>query len=708
MIGDFHFLRPFWLLALLVLVPLALRGLRRAAPENPWRNLVDAPLLAHLAVGGGEERAARWPLRLLLAGWIVAVLALAGPTWNRVPAVKFRPDTPPLVIVLDLSRSMDALDVRPSRLRLAQIELDAFLERLPPRDIGLVVYAADAHVVMPLTEDVKIVRSLLPFLDTALMPVQGSNPAAGLEAAWRLIRAAGHSKGDALLVGDGGEEATDAVAIAATLHGDGLRVSVLGVGTAEGGYIATPDGNALTGAAGPVTSRLETAALQSVARAGGGAFAVAEAGDADLEALLPPTRFVAAGEGAGKEPGPETVVWKDRGPWLVLLLLLFAALAFRRGWLGAAILVLGMGSGPAQAFEWQSLWRTDDQRALKAYRKGDLRSALALFRDPFWTGVALYRLQDFEGAVAVFGTLDGAAARFNQANALVALERWEEALPLYDEALRLDPSLEAASVNRAMVAEAVRDRAARLPARPVPAPDLRPASPADAKDEKVKPFLEEYLAEKGGDRQLKDIPGPTPEQGVKPTLGGGAILSGNEKDIEGETGPGTGQAARRHGAAGRDEESVRRPGTNPGDLAPGGAPPPPDAAVPPPVKTADAPLPASNKEGKTALTLGRATGKAPTEGAAQRPASGGEPEDQAYLQDPEPLSGGTRGEEMDRPVEDEEEADPTDAQGRMSPERRQAMEQWLERIPDDPGGLLREKFRRQAERSRTLAGGRPW
>ena len=708
MIGDFHFLRPLWLLALLVLVPLALRGLRRSAPENPWKDLVDAPLLAHLAVGGGEERAARWPLRLLLAGWIVAVLALAGPTWNRVPAVKFRPDTPPLVVVLDLSRSMDALDVRPSRLRLAQIELDAYLERLAPRDVGLVVYAADAHVVMPLTEDVKIVRSLLPFLDTALMPVQGSNPAAGLEAAWRLIRAAGHTKGDALLVGDGGEEAADAVATAATLQGDGLRVSVLGVGTAEGGYIATRDGNALTGAAGPVTSRLETAALQAVARAGGGAFAVAEAGDADLEALLPPTRFVAAGTGGGTEPGPETVVWKDRGPWLILLLLPFAALAFRHGWLGAAVLALGLAGGPAEAFDWQSLWRTDDQRALEAYRKGDLRTALSLFRDPFWAGVTLYRLQDFESAAAVFGTLDGAAARFNQANALVALERWEEALALYDEALRLNPGLEAAGANRAMVAEAVRDRAARLPVRPVPAPELRPAPPADPKDKKVKPFLEEYLAEKGGDRQLKDIPGPTPDLGVKPTLGGGAILSSNERDVEGEAGPGTGQAARRRGAPGRDEESVRRPGTNPGDLAPGGAPPPPDATVPPPVKTADGPPPESDQEGKTAPTLGRATGKSPAQGAARRPASGGEPKDQSLLQDPDPLSGGTRGEEMDRPVEDDRMAEPTDSEGRMAPERRQAMEQWLERIPDDPGGLLREKFRREAERSRTMAGGRPW
>jgi Ca-activated chloride channel family protein len=708
MIADFHFLRPLWLAALLVLVPLVLRGLKRTPPDNPWTGLVDPHLLAHLGVGGGKDGTARWPMRMLLAAWIVAILALAGPTWNRVPAVKFRPDTPPLVIVLDLSRSMDALDARPSRLRLAQIELDAFLERLPPRDVGLVVFAADAHVVMPLTEDVKMIRGLLPYLETGLMPVQGSAPATGLEAAWRLIRNAGHEKGDALLVGDGGEGAGEAVSTAAGLRDNGLRVSVLGVGTEEGGHIATPDGNALTGSAGAVVTRLDASVLGAVARAGGGAFAVAGPGDSDLEALLPPTRFVAAGDGSAEATAPEKVVWKDRGPWLILLLLPFAALAFRRGWLGAMVLAIGMGSGPAQALDWESLWRTDDQRALEAFRKGDLRTALSLFRDPFWTGVTLYRLQDFEGAAAVFGRLEGAAARYNEANALVGAERWEEALPVYEEALRLDPRLEAAAVNRDMVAEAVRARAARPAARPPAPPAPSPPAPPTPGDGKVKPYLEEYLAEKGGDRQLKDIPGPTPEHGIKAVMGGGAILAGNEKDVTGETGPGTGQASRRAGAPGEDEESVRRPGSKPGDLAPGGAPPPPDAAVPPPVPTADAPPRESAREGRTALTLGRAVGKSATEGSARRPASGGEPEDQASLQDPEPLAGGTRGEDMDRPVRDEEVADPTDARGRMSPERRQAMEQWLERIPDDPGGLLREKFRREAERARTVAGGSPW
>ncbi|MEO5338144.1 MAG: VWA domain-containing protein [Magnetospirillum sp. WYHS-4] len=706
MIGDFHFLRPAWLLALVPLVWLAILWLRVLPLRNPWVGIVDPPLLRRLAIGQEKGEARRLPFHLVTAGWVLTALALAGPTWSRLPAVKFRSDTPPLVIALDLSRSMDTQDVMPSRLGLARLKLDAFLERLPPREVGLVAFAGTAHAVMPPTEDMALIRSLLPFLETALMPVQGTAAGAALDVAWSQIRANGNREGEVLLVSDGSDGAAEAAAVARRLGGEGLRVSVLGVGTAAGGLIPLPEGNALVHDGRPVETRLDATALRTVAQAGGGAFAIAGAGDADLAALVPPARFIAVGEGGREESRPEATVWKDRGPWLVLLLLPLAALAFRRGWLGAAVLAGWTAAAPAQAFEWSDLWRNDDQKGLAAMHRGDVVAAERLFRDPFWRAVALYRLQDFQGAAALFGRQDSAAAHYNRGNALVQMDRWEEAVAAYDAALRRDPALEAAATNREIVLSGLKARAERVPPASVLPGN---AMPAMGREGEAKPYLEDFLAEKGGDRQLKDIEGRTPETGVRAVMGGGAILGGNEENREGETGPGTGQASRKAGFGGKDEDSVRRPGTRPGEAPSAGEAPPDDAKVPP-ADDRFAPPPADmSKEGLAARTLGKAVG-APADGRTRRPETGGEPEeDKSLLQDHEPLSGGTQGERMEEQVKDERLADPTDAGRKMAPEMRQSMEQWLARISDDPGGLLREKFRRDAERSRASgAAGRPW
>lgn len=704
--GDFHFLRPLWLLALVPLAWLAWRWLRLLPLRDPWARVVDAHLLRHLGMGREAGEARKLPVHLVTIGWALAAIALAGPTWSRLPAVKFRPDVPPLIVVLDLSRSMDAFDAHPSRLGLAKAKLGAFLDRLPPREVGLVAFAGAAHVVMPPTEDLRIVKTLLPYLGTSLMPAQGSAAGPALDLAWELIRSTGHRRGDALLASDGGDP--DAATTARRLRSEGLRVSVLGLGTASGGFIPTPDGNALMHEGRPVETRLDSAALEAVARAGGGAFAVAGAGEADIDGLLPPARlFSAVPAEAAREPGPETALWRDRGVWLVYLLLPIAALAFRRGWLGGLLLAGLLNATPAQAFDWNSLWKNDDQRALEALLKGDMGKALELFRDPFWRAVVHYRLHDYRAAAEAFAALGTAAGEFNRANALVQMGRWEEAEATYREALRRDPNLEAAAANRKIVAEALAARAA-VPAEAPQAGVAPPGEEGPGKD-KAKPWLEEFIAEMGGDRQLKDIPGPTPRHGVKAQMGSGAILAGNEKDVEGETSAGTGQASRKAGFAGQDEESVRRPGTKAGQAPPGGAPAPEGATVPPPDKDLVQDARKTPPEGRTSRGQGRAVGASASTGRVQAPATGGEPEDTSQHQDPEPLSGGTAGERTERAFRDERVGDPTDAQGRpLTPEQRQSLEQWLERIPDDPGGLLREKFRREAERARVVAGGRPW
>ena len=174
----FHFLQPLWLLAVLPMLALLWGLARPGRADNPWRRIVDAQLLPLLMAGrtGSAGRGALW---LLAAGWLIAVLALANPAWERQPRPVFQ-TTAARVIVLDLSRSMTAPDLQPSRLARARYKVEDMLNRMGEGQTGLVVFAGDAFTVSPLTRDVNTIRALLKALDTGIMPAQGSRADLGL------------------------------------------------------------------------------------------------------------------------------------------------------------------------------------------------------------------------------------------------------------------------------------------------------------------------------------------------------------------------------------------------------------------------------------------------------------------------------------------------------------------------------------------------
>ncbi|HHH38588.1 MAG TPA: VWA domain-containing protein, partial [Sedimenticola sp.] len=445
---DFHFLRPAWLLALLPLFGLLLLRLRAGAGGDPWRGIVDPYLLRHLRPPVAHRRPVR---RILLpaAGALLAVLALAGPAWERVPPPRVRTAVPPLVILLDLSRSMTATDVSPSRLAVARTLIHSLLQRLPPREVGLVVFAGGAHRVMPLTEDRRLIQSLLPRLEPGLMPVQGSNASAALRLAGRLLVQDGRHRGDLLLVTDSVDPS--ARARAAELAEAGIRVSVAGIGTRAGGPVPDPETGRLASAGRPVTVRLEATQLQAVARAGGGVY---REGLAGLDGLLQGVERGNRGGMTGSAPETGPRVWRDRGPWLLLPLLALGLPAFRRGGaLGLLLLPLLwplLLSPPASAGGWERLWLNPGQQAERLLRRGEYRAAAERYRDPLRKGVALYLAGDYAAAAALLARSDQALAHYDRGNALLRLGRTREAIQAYQRALSLQPGYRKARDNLAL------------------------------------------------------------------------------------------------------------------------------------------------------------------------------------------------------------------------------------------------------------------
>jgi len=482
-----EFLRPAGLLLLPAGLALGWLWWRTRAGAGPWRRQVDADLLEVLAAPGGAA-SARLALGAALAVLVLASLALAGPTWRKQAAPLVQ-DLSARIVVLDLSPSMDAVDVVPSRLERARAATVSVLRDSGDSQLGLVVFGADAFTVAPLMSDPGALVHLLASLKTRTLPRQGSRPDLGLAMARELLSRAEARAGDVILVGDSaGDERT--VEAAARLARAGFPVSVLAVGTPLGGPVRTGSGEFArdedTGEI--IVVRPELAGLERVARAGGGRFH-----------LLPATGetpHIARGRQSWAQalvaPRHESDVRQDDGAWLLLLALPLAALLFRRGWLvGVAFAAIALPP-PAQAFEWASLWQRTDQRAAAEFATGSYegRSAMieALGPESPWHAPLLYRAGRFTEAAAAWARADDAHAHYNRGNALALDGRLEDAIAAYAAALERSPTLRDALFNQALVREALARRRAE---------NARGAAD-EARSEDASPLAADRQGEDGG------------------------------------------------------------------------------------------------------------------------------------------------------------------------------------------------------------------
>jgi Ca-activated chloride channel homolog len=466
--AEFHLLRPLWLLLLPVGAWLIWLHFRGRADGGGWRSVVAEELRPHVLAEPEVLRDGRLALVVALAAWFVAIGALAGPTWERLPVPAFRSDEA-LVVALDLSRSMNAGDVEPSRLARAKLKLLDLLERRAAGQTALVVFSAHAFTVTPLTTDTRTISSLVTAVDTDIMPTQGGSIAAGLARAAALLRQTGLSSGDVLLITDS-EVAEADVEAAEELASDGYRVSVLAVGTDQGAPIPRPEGGFLTDANGQVVvPQLDAAGLQRVASVGGGRYAQIATNDGDLDALFPDPAALpldaTLGGSVGEEGGEqyEADVWLDRGLLLAVALLPLLALCFRRGWIALWALVFLVPLPRAQALEWQDLWQRPDQRGFEALQDEQAARAAELFESPEWRSAAQYRAGQFAESAASLSSIDSARSHYNRGNALAKAGQLPAAIAAYDRALELDASHEDARFNRDLLEQYLQDNPPQEP-----------------------------------------------------------------------------------------------------------------------------------------------------------------------------------------------------------------------------------------------------
>lgn len=433
---EFHFLRPLWLLALLPVLLFFLAMWRVNTVVTAWDRAIDKSLLPYL-LDRSKNAAQRTPLLLLLSAWLLAVLALSGPVWEKLPQpVQKREDA--LVIVMDLSLSMYATDHAPNRLDLAKRKLRDILALRKEGQTALVVYAGDAHTVTPLTDDVVTIAALVPSLSPNIMPLFGSNPTAALDRAIGLLDDIEASRGKILLMTDGISGFDEELLITEQMAGNNYELLIMGIGTEEGATVPTNDGSFLTDQSGNmVVPRLNKNVLQSLANRTNGRYHDIQLADSDLAYLLP--EFELFNEDQVSDVEEEFDVWYETGPWLLLLILPVAALSFRRGWLFSLTLIIGSGlmlpSQQAHALDWRDLWKTHDQQAAEAYARGEHATAAVLFDSIDWQGAANYKNKNYEAAIAAFSASDTADGHYNRGNSLALAGNYAEAIAAYELAI---------------------------------------------------------------------------------------------------------------------------------------------------------------------------------------------------------------------------------------------------------------------------------
>ncbi len=612
---DFHFLRPWWLLALAAL-PLLWRAVsRNGADAGAWRGVVDAHLLPHLLDASDAARSSRVPRWLVAFAWIVACVALAGPAWERLPQPLFE-NRAARVFALELSPSMSAQDLKPSRYERARFKLDDMLARSGGMQTALIAYAGDAFVVAPLTDDTHTVTNLVDSLDPSVMPASGNDTGRAIDLALKLIRQAGTGGGQIVLLADAAS--ADAAMAASRARAAGVSVSILGIGTDQGAPVALAQGGFLKDGAGNIVlPKLDASALQAVAQAGGGQYAGVTAGSGDIDELLAAAPLPSAANARAVDA--TTARFLDCGPWLVLLLLPLVAFGFRRGWLMLLPLALLAHTDRANAFSWSDLWQRPDQQARAQLDAGHADKAQALARDPALRGAAAYRAGDFKAAESDFGKTGGAQALYNSANALAKQQQYEKAIAAYDSALRQDPKLDDAQANKKAVEDWL-------------------------KQQKQQQKQQQQQNGKNGQNGKQDS--SSRQNGDQQQQSGGQQDQKESGQHDGQDKSGEQNDA---GKNGQDKQSGQD----------------------------NAPQPSAQEQAKAQQAEREADKDFGKEMNRQLQQGGAKPGDKK--DEPKPVQLGAR------------EGD------KAQNEKDQAVEQWLQRVPDDPGGLLRRKFRLEYE-----------
>lgn len=307
--AQFHFIRPMWFLALFPIVGFYWFYLRKQNDVGAqWGGLISDDILNNLKVDGHRSTMVN-PRMIFVLMSILSILVMAGPSWQRSPAPFFEDDSA-LIVVLDVSPTMDKTDIQPSRLSRAKQKIDALLKKRSSGKTALIVYSGSAHIAMPLSKDKEMMRYFLDALSGDLMPNNDIEPSVYLQPVSQLLARQDTPATVVVLTDKTDKKAIDLAET--TFKENAHQMIVWGMGSTDG---TSQD-----------LSHLDVEQMTSLANVSNGQFVAFTADSEDVQAVYEKieNNLIASKDAA--QP------WLDEGYLLLFLILPMQLLWFRRGW----------------------------------------------------------------------------------------------------------------------------------------------------------------------------------------------------------------------------------------------------------------------------------------------------------------------------------------------------------------------------------------
>ncbi len=409
---DFHFLRPWWLLGLIIPAAVYVFTYKNSQIQSAWQKVCDKNLLDYLLIKNNGTKGYKASVSAALIT-LFLVMALAGPTWLKKenPALSVEN---PVMILLNMSGEMWNKDVSPSRIERAKYVIKDLTKSLKNTESGLIVYSKEPFMITPLTEDTSLIDNIMSALQLDIMPQDGDRLDRAIELAVSRMQKTGLPHGNLIVITSNVGERFDAALTGASQASDaGFDVNIVNI------------------------SKTTNDKLQMVADKGNGLYLNYQQ---SLAPLIQKINDITAKE--IKQSKNMQTVWEDMGWYLLWLPALLFLFSFRRG---AFVIIWGcfFNIYTAEA----SWFLNDNQEALHDFEKQNYAEAAEKFTDTQWKGAAAYKNGDYEAAYENFLQKTDATALYNQGNALAKGGKIAEAIKKYEEALQKQPDFADAKFN---------------------------------------------------------------------------------------------------------------------------------------------------------------------------------------------------------------------------------------------------------------------
>ena len=476
MFEHFHFLRPLVLLLIPVTVALVWIWMRLKLASSHWQSIIPTHLHQRLISSAGKQQS-RQSFILLMFAFAIACIAAAGPAWEKLPQPVYQTNSG-RVVVMDMSLSMRATDISPSRLARAKFKAIDLIKEINDGEVGLVAYAGEAFMISPLTEDISNLENLIPSLSPEIMPTDGSNPVSGLEQAAALLENAGYQNGHIYWITDG-ISLPDVKPVRDFISASQYQFSTLIVGTEDAAPIQLLDGSLLKDERGAIViPRVNFTFLEQALAPSNAQQNKMTIDSSDIQSmLLSSSRIDAVLDKESQESTGDD--WRDMGVYIVLLILPIALLFFRKGFLfcvlAFCLLPLTPNIAFAQAANSQSqasypteqaptnenrflagaksLFLNSNQKGQQAFEAQQYEQAEQAFDDTKWRAAAAYKAGNYENALALYQQSEGLESIYNIGNTYAQMGELQKAIDSYEKVLQLAPDFAEAQRNKEVLEE---------------------------------------------------------------------------------------------------------------------------------------------------------------------------------------------------------------------------------------------------------------